>query len=99
MTKKGRRLAFRRDVFARDRHVCVMCGWPADDAHHIIDRHEIEGGGYVAENGISLCAGCHAKAEMEHATGRPHPGYGRTDLFRAINSSEEAARRAARRAI
>src|SRR5215203_1562865 len=35
------------------------------DAHHITDRHEMPNGGYVAENGITLCDdGCHLLAEV-----------------------------------
>lgn len=33
------------------------------DAHHIVDRHLMPNGGYVAENGISLCSECHEMAE------------------------------------
>jgi len=41
------------------------------DAHHITDRNDIINGGYVKENGITLCDtvnGCHIKAEKYHIT-------------------------------
>lgn len=33
------------------------------DAHHIISRKKFSDGGYVVDNGISLCDDCHDKAE------------------------------------
>ena len=33
------------------------------DAHHITDRHDITNGGYVKENGISVCDECHELCE------------------------------------
>lgn len=33
------------------------------DAHHITPREDMPNGGYVAENGISVCEPCHLKAE------------------------------------
>lgn len=68
------------------------------DAHHITDRNLMPNGGYVAENGISLCDdGCHRLAEVFHQTGVPHPGYAPADLYRAIGSTYEAAHRASAR--
>jgi 5-methylcytosine-specific restriction endonuclease McrA len=102
MTKvqlKELRRAFREAVFARDNNVCRKCGQPASDPHHIIDRSEIVNGGYVVQNGISLCADCHLKAEAQHSTGTPILGYSRADLFEIIGSSEEQARRAANRLV
>jgi 5-methylcytosine-specific restriction endonuclease McrA len=32
---------FRNNTFARDRHQCVLCGAPAVDAHHIMERKTI----------------------------------------------------------
>lgn len=55
---------FREGVFARDNHVCVVCGEPAVDAHHIIERRLWDDGGYYLENGASLCAKHHLEAEM-----------------------------------
>lgn len=52
--KKQVRDAFRKAVFDRDKHCCRVCNWDADpdnlDAHHITDRNDMPGGGYVAEN-------------------------------------------------
>lgn len=67
------------------------------DAHHITDRNEMPNGGYVRENGISLCdESCHLLAEEFHRTGIPHPGYSPEDLYTAIGSSYEAALEASR---
>lgn len=55
--------AFREGVFARDRHRCVVCGKPAQDAHHLIERRLFPDGGYVLDNGVSLCAADHREAE------------------------------------
>lgn len=54
---------FRMRVFARDGHLCVNCGAPAVDAHHIIERRLFSDGGYYVENGASLCGDCHYLAE------------------------------------
>lgn len=58
---------FRNAVFQRDGHKCVICGMPAVDAHHIIDRSlftcEDELGGYFLNNGASLCSEHHKLAE------------------------------------
>lgn len=60
--------AFREAVFARDQHRCVICGEPAVDAHHIIERRlfraDHEFGGYFLNNGASLCENHHRAAEM-----------------------------------
>lgn len=54
---------FRNVVFARDSHVCVNCGAPAVDAHHILDRKLFPDGGYYKANGASVCSPCHLLAE------------------------------------
>lgn len=54
---------FREGVFARDNHKCVVCGKPAVDAHHIIDRKLFDDGGYYLDNGVSVCEKCHIEAE------------------------------------
>ena len=67
---------FREAVFERDGHICVVpdCILPAADAHHIIERalwtEEDEQGGYLIENGASLCAQHHFQAERNHFS--PH---------------------------
>ena len=102
MSKKAVREAFRAAVFARDRNRCVVCGRTGTlNAHHIIDRHDLPNGGYVAENGITLCAGddednCHWKAERWHATGVAVPGFSPGELFARIGSSAELALQASR---
>ncbi len=97
--KKQIRSEFRNACFLRDRYTCVMCGYKSTptkvedelDAHHITDRTLIINGGYVKENGISLCAKCHELAEIFHSTGEAHPGYSPEDLYKAIGSNYEMA--------
>jgi RNA ligase-like protein len=56
---------FRNGVFERDNHLCVICGEPAVDAHHIIERRLFgESAGYFLDNGASLCSKHHLEAEM-----------------------------------
>jgi hypothetical protein len=55
---------FRRKVFERDKNSCILCGKPAVDAHHIIERKLWEDGGYYLDNGVSLCEQHHLEAEM-----------------------------------
>jgi RNA ligase-like protein len=54
---------FRNAVFKRDGHKCVVCGAPAADAHHIVERRLWPDGGYYISNGASVCGPCHLKAE------------------------------------
>lgn len=62
------------------------------DTHHITDRNEMPNGGYVLDNGISLCdESCHALAELFHETGTAHPGFAPADLYTRIGSSYENA--------
>jgi len=91
---------FREAVFKRDGHRCKMCGAKASekklDAHHITDRSEMPNGGYVKENGISLCDGensCHMKAERFHISGGSEweDGMHPDDLYKLIGSSKEKA--------
>ena len=57
------------------------------NAHHITDRTDIPNGGYVKENGITLCDdGCHMLAEVYHQTGTPHPGFSPKDLYDKIGA-------------
>lgn len=55
---------FRESVFKRDGFKCVICGEPAKDAHHIIERRLFANGGYFMENGASLCEKHHILAEQ-----------------------------------
>lgn len=54
---------FREAVFERDHHQCVVCKAPAVDAHHLIERRLWSDGGYHIDNGVSLCAEDHLRAE------------------------------------
>ena len=81
-------------------HMAFHAGIPDEklvplDAHHITDRNDMPNGGYVEENGISLCHdACHLLAEAYHQTGTAHPGFSPTDLYTKIGSSYEEACRA-----
>lgn len=98
-SKKLIRSKFRDDCFKRDGYCCVMCKFRSSkekaveelDAHHIVDRGEMPNGGYVKENGISLCSVCHIKAEEYHSTGVAVPGFSIDDLYAAIKSSHKLA--------
>ena len=91
--KKQIREQFRTEVFTRDNFTCCFCALEAVDAHHITDRTEIINGGYVKENGISLCAEHHKIAEKYHEScGKTwYEGFHPDDLYRKINSSKELA--------
>ncbi len=41
-----------------------MCGKPAADAHHLIERRLWDDGGYYIDNGVSVCPDCHILAEQ-----------------------------------
>ena len=100
-TKKAIRANFRDAVFARDKQKCRVCGWSLItaetqlDAHHITDRNLMPNGGYVVENGITLCPVCHEKAEVFHSTGEALSGWSPDDLYIRIGSSYDLAVRAA----
>jgi predicted restriction endonuclease len=91
--KKITRRLFRQDCFERDNYRCLVCGFQSSpekasdelDAHHITDRNEMPNGGYVAENGISLCKLCHEYVEQN-----PSPD----ELYVRIGSSYEKALKA-----
>ena len=58
------RQEFRNAVFQRDGYRCVICKSSEKiDAHHITNRDEMENGGYVLDNGITLFSKCHLLAE------------------------------------
>lgn len=100
--KKAVRESFRLSVFKRDGGKCKVCGafTVRLDAHHITDRNELPNGGYVKENGITLCdqpGGCHEKAEVFHSTGKAIQGFHPEDLYRMIGSTREEAEAAASR--
>lgn len=54
---------FRELAFERDEHKCVLCGAPAQDAHHIIERRLFPDGGYYLGNAASVCGICHLRCE------------------------------------
>lgn len=111
--KKIIRRNFRDNTFERDNNCCAWCGedfsnqdHPENylDAHHITDRREMPNGGYVKENGISLCKenlndkgetvdSCHMKAEKFHITeGKEWENLMHPDdLYTLIGSSKEKA--------
>ena len=94
--KKTIRNNFRNEVFKRDNYKCKVCGDSTSklDAHHITDRSLMENGGYVKENGITLCDkenGCHIKAEHYHMGLEVENGYLPNDLYKLIKSSYEIA--------
>jgi len=91
---------FRDSVFARDKNKCLRC--PVNvklDAHHITDRTKMPNGGYVKENGATLCEVHHLEAEQFHISdGKTwvegmHPN----DLYKLIDSSYEIAYKASER--
>lgn len=97
-TKHQVREQFRTNVFNRDGNKCRICNDKHKlDAHHITDRHEMPSGGYVVENGISLCPVCHLKAEQYHMTDGAEfvPGFHPDELYQLIGSSKEIAFRCA----
>lgn len=103
--KKQTRDHFRQAVLARDGHRCVACLAYEKTvttkrlvAHHITDRNDAPNGGYVAENGISLCEKCHRKAEIFHETegGLYEKGFLPADLYALIGSSLAKATEASR---
>lgn len=92
--KKKIRDAFRTSVFKRDGYKCRVCKCKGMlDAHHIKNRSLLPNGGYVEQNGISLCEKCHIKAEKFYEVGTPASvkGFSPDDLYRLINSSYEKA--------
>jgi hypothetical protein len=94
------RATFRRVVFERDHGKCKMCGATEDlAAHHITDRTEMPNGGYVRDNGITLCPPCHEKAEEYHSSNgtKYEKGWSPDDLYMKIGTDYESAYLAARR--
>jgi len=91
--KKAVRAAFRATVFGRDNHKCVICGWnkwlDLLDAHHITNRNDMPNGGYVKENGVTLCPKHHYDAETGLISAEM--------LYQKIGSSYEKAVKASER--
>ena len=108
--KKAIRQAFRDACFQRDGYRCVTCGFQSTkeraedelDAHHITNRNEMPHGGYVAENGISLCkrvGGCHEEAEACLQGELQDERFTSSALYALIGSSPEQAVDASRRLV
>ena len=98
--KKQIRQAFRDVCFKRDKNRCRTC--PSTEeltVHHITDRNEIAHGGYVKENGITLCPKCHKLAEVYHENGGEiyTPTFHPSDLYELIGSSYQKAVEASER--
>lgn len=92
--KKQIRQQFRDSVFSCDKFKCVFCYITENlDAHHITDRNEMPNGGYVKENGITLCHKHHADAEVWHQFNGElwEDGMTPNDLYHKIGSSLELA--------
>ena len=92
--KKMIRQKFRDAVLKRDRNKCVICKKTENiDVHHITDRSLMPCGGYVKENGISLCLEHFAIAEMYHQSdGETYEeGFQPKQLYNKIGSSYEKA--------
>ena len=89
--KKQIRNSFRKEVFTRDNYCCRVCGKPGVDVHHITNRNLMPNGGYVLQNGITLCSNCHILAEEHHVVGKGSNEYLPAKLYLLINSSYEEA--------
>lgn len=92
--KEQIRECFRSQVFERDGYKCVFCNVRINlDAHHITDRNQMPNGGYVKENGITLCPEHHLIAEKYHITNGTEfvGGFHPNDLYIAVDSSFECA--------
>ena len=92
--KKQIRENFRNNVFTRDKNKCIFCDISENiDAHHITDRNQMPNGGYIIQNGISLCEVHHKMAEKYHETNGEEwiEGLYPDDLYKKIGSSKELA--------
>jgi len=89
--KKWRK-QFNEDCLKRDNNKCVFCDKTKKlDVHHIINRKEIENGGYSLYNGITLCEEHHYLAELYYQSEITDEEYSHENLFKLINSSKEKA--------
>ena len=95
-TKKLIRQNFRDECIRRDKN-CKFCHSTTNlEVHHITDRTLFPNGGYVKENGITVCPSCHLECELFHQTdGREwHEGKHPDELYCMIGSSLEMAKKA-----
>lgn len=98
--KKKIRENFAAAVFKRDNYKCVFCTVKINlDAHHITDRNLMPNGGYVKENGITLCEQHHIDAEKFHISDGQEwvEGMHPSDLYAKVGSSYEQAVEASKR--
>lgn len=94
------RLKFREETFKRDGYKCVFCDETENlDTHHITDRKEMPNGGYVKENGITVCQKHHLECEQYHISGGENWVSGKhpDDLYKIIGSSYELAVKASKK--
>ena len=63
LTKSGAFKTWRKLVFERDYHTCLLCGVRGGnlEPHHIIPRRDNEDLIYEVSNGATLCEECHKK--------------------------------------
>lgn len=68
MTTNNNRKQFRHDCKERDKHECIIpwCNNSPDEVHHIIERRLWDEGGYIKNNGASVCNKHHRYAEENH---------------------------------
>ena len=83
---------FRYACAKRDKHKCRCCGSTEGlTAHHISPRNQMPNGGYVPENGITVCPECHLKAEYFYGKAHDHAWlyleFTPHELYRLIGSS------------
>lgn len=95
--KKEIRMLFNVNSKVREKYRCRLCSAaaPVDvttlEVHHIVNRNLMPNGGYVKENGITLCPRHHEKVEK-------NPDFYPTEfLFGLIGSSYDKALRASER--
>ena len=91
------REAFRSDCMKRDNEKCVLCATYNKtsaknlEVHHITNRKQMPNGGYVKQNGITLCPRHHLKVETDMYSYPP------SRLYELIASSYEEALDASQR--
>lgn len=84
MSKTKIQKIFESSVFGRDEMLCRICDKIADVAHQIISKNAFLNGGFVIENGISLCDDCCEKVKNVNGD---DPIYGAFALYNKIGSS------------
>lgn len=88
-SKKQIRENFRKAVFERDGNTCVFCSSKdCLDAHHIINRELMPNGGYILENGITVCSEHHILVEDAYWNNPSDPKYGPDALYKLIKDKK-----------